>query len=62
MGFYGDYLGVRIARKHVGWYLKHFANGERLRTQFNQLDSAQDQIGCLTETVEQLISNGEQVA
>jgi tRNA-dihydrouridine synthase B len=23
--FYGDYMGVRIARKHIGWYLqKHF--------------------------------------
>src|SRR5690606_38970441 len=21
--FYGDFLGVRIARKHVGWYLQH---------------------------------------
>ena len=60
--FYGDYLGVRIARKHVGWYLKHFANGESLRTQFNQLHSAQDQISCLQSNFDQLISNGEQVA
>jgi tRNA-dihydrouridine synthase B len=20
--FYGDYLGVRTARKHIGWYVK----------------------------------------
>lgn len=24
--FYGDALGVRIARKHIFWYLQHFAN------------------------------------
>ncbi len=24
--FYGDWLGVRIARKHILWYLQHFKN------------------------------------
>ena len=24
--FYGDYMGVRIARKHIGWYMKNHPN------------------------------------
>nr|WP_317931324.1 tRNA dihydrouridine synthase DusB [Halioxenophilus sp. WMMB6] len=57
--FYGDYLGVRIARKHVGWYLQNFTNGEALRTHFNQLHSAHDQISCIQTQFDQLISNGD---
>ncbi|MBY5992235.1 tRNA dihydrouridine synthase DusB [Ferrimonas balearica] len=37
--FYGDERGMRIARKHVGWYLEHQQQME-LRRQFNGLDSA----------------------
>ncbi|MDO9458675.1 MAG: tRNA dihydrouridine synthase DusB [Alphaproteobacteria bacterium] len=28
---YGEALGVRTARKHLGWYLAHMPEGERLR-------------------------------
>ncbi|WP_420592246.1 tRNA dihydrouridine synthase DusB [Bacterioplanoides sp.] len=41
--FYGDYLGVRIARKHVGWYLQHQANGSDFRRIFNRLETAPEQ-------------------
>lgn len=60
--FYGDYLGVRIARKHAGWYLKGFTNGENLRTTFNQLVSAQKQIECIEENFSALIRDGEKAA
>lgn len=36
--FYGEYQGVRIARKHVGWYLKQLADTEEFRRQFNKLE------------------------
>src|SRR4051812_5496457 len=26
--FYGEYLGVRTARKHIGWYVRDLAGGE----------------------------------
>tara|TARA_R110000868_G_scaffold1143_5_gene8736 strand:- start:2057 stop:3046 length:990 start_codon:yes stop_codon:yes gene_type:complete len=41
--FYGDYLGLRIARKHVGWYLASQPGGEQFRRQFNQLNSIDEQ-------------------
>lgn len=35
--FYGDYLGTRIARKHVGWYLQKQQDDSNFRRDFNQL-------------------------
>ncbi len=40
--FYGDYLGLRIARKHIGWYFK--------KTQNNQLITALHDINRITES------------
>lgn len=37
--FYGEFLGVRIARKHIGWYVGRMSGGEAFRQQMNQLDS-----------------------
>ena len=35
--FYGSGLGVRLARKHIGWYLRHIDNIDlELKTQINQ--------------------------
>ena len=41
---YGDYTGVRVARKHVGWYSKHIENGEVLRSRVNKTDSVEQQL------------------
>ena len=41
---YGEALGVRIARKHIGWYSQRLPNGEQLRKPFNRLNSATEQI------------------
>ncbi|AWY01412.1 tRNA dihydrouridine synthase DusB [Marinomonas primoryensis] len=47
--FYGDYLGVRIARKHVGWYLQTLADKTQFRSLFNRIDNTQEQIDRLEE-------------
>ncbi|GAA0231278.1 tRNA dihydrouridine synthase DusB [Marinomonas primoryensis] len=47
--FYGDYLGVRIARKHVGWYLQTLADKTQFRSLFNRIDNTQEQIDKLEE-------------
>lgn len=41
--FYGEELGVRIARKHVGWYLATLPGAREFRTQFNRLDTTDAQ-------------------
>ena len=42
--FYGDYLGVRIARKHVSWYLQAHREGLAFRKNFNRLNSSAEQV------------------
>ena len=51
---YGELLGVRIARKHIGWYAQHLPNGNDLRRAFNQLNSAEEQIILLKDVFKRL--------
>lgn len=43
-GFYGEFMGLRIARKHVGWYLQDRPDYAAQRSVFNQLERAADQL------------------
>lgn len=45
--FYGDYQGVRIARKHVGWYLNERPGGRDMRQQFNRIELPHEQLDSL---------------
>ncbi len=36
--FYGEHQGVRIARKHVGWYLQTLPGAEHFRRSFNRVE------------------------
>ncbi len=38
--FYGEYTGVRMARKHLAWYTKHLRDSNPFRQQINQIDSS----------------------
>lgn len=42
--FYGDYMGLRIARKHVGWYEEKFPRWLSVRREFNRLETADAQV------------------
>jgi len=42
--FYGDFMGVRIARKHVSWYLNARADALEQRSLFNRLAHPQEQL------------------
>ncbi|CAM3110426.1 tRNA dihydrouridine synthase DusB [Vibrio diazotrophicus] len=46
-GFYGEYLGPRIARKHVGWYLKEHEEASEFRRTFNAIEAASLQLEAL---------------
>ena len=41
---YGEVTGMRMARKHAGWYLQNWPEGTTLRQQFNRLQHAQAQL------------------
>jgi tRNA-dihydrouridine synthase B len=40
---YGEYSGVRTARKHIGWYVKTLPGGEAFRARMNLLEDPQQQ-------------------
>ena len=41
---YGDFTGVRSARKHIGWYVRGLPGGEVFRAQMNSLEDCQAQL------------------
>ncbi len=45
--FYGERMGTRVARKHVGWYSRLLAHGETLRREFNRIEHAEAQLALI---------------
>jgi len=52
--FYGDFMGVRFARKHVSWYVQQHEQGKQFRSIFNALESDQDQLDALARYFDNL--------
>jgi len=46
---YGEYTGLRIARKHIAWYCKGFRNAAQFRAQAYTMESAADQLAIIEE-------------
>ncbi len=42
--FYGEFTGVRTARKHIGWYVHNLVGGELFRQQMNKMESCEQQL------------------
>jgi tRNA-dihydrouridine synthase B len=42
---YGNYTGVRVARKHISWYCKHRPEAEIFKNKINQVESTSEQLG-----------------
>lgn len=54
--FYGEFMGVRIARKHVGWYLKaHDVDRTTLKA-FNHLEQPREQLQVIATLFQRLTS------
>jgi len=41
--FYGEWIGVRSARKHIGWYVHGLPQGAAFRARMNQLEDCRSQ-------------------
>jgi tRNA-dihydrouridine synthase B len=61
--FYGEFIGLRTARKHVGWYLKqHLAtlpNGKQWSDEFNSVESIELQVSFLANIFDALKNNAQ---
>jgi len=52
--FYGDVMGPRIARKHVGWYLQEQDKLGNFKRNFNAIENAHEQLNVLENYLNQL--------
>ena len=57
--FYGETMGIRIARKHVGWYLQSTDKSAAFRKLFNQMASTSAQLGGIKEYFAHMIEGKE---
>jgi tRNA-dihydrouridine synthase B len=44
---YGEFIGVRSARKHIGWYVRALPGGETFRAEMNALEDSVAQIAAV---------------
>ena len=51
---YGEFAGVRTARKHIGWAVKHLPGGEDFRDRMNLIDRSDLQVQALAQYCDQL--------
>jgi tRNA-dihydrouridine synthase B len=59
--FYGEFLGVRTARKHIGWYVRDLPGGEQFRRAMNLLESTEEQLLAVDGFFESQLSLGERL-
>jgi tRNA-dihydrouridine synthase B len=52
--FYGEYTGVRVARKHIAWYSKGQRDGNPFRQHINQLETATAQLAYVRDYFDRL--------
>ncbi|MGD8567693.1 MAG: tRNA dihydrouridine synthase DusB [Gammaproteobacteria bacterium] len=60
--FYGEYTGVRVARKHISWYSKGHPHGATFRQMVNRVDTVQDQLQLTQEFFDKLMMREELAA
>ena len=53
--FYGEYSGVRMARKHISWYTKGLIGSASFRHRMNQLETTQQQLDAVNAFFSQLL-------
>ena len=53
-GLYGEFAGVRTARKHIGWAVRALPGGESFRAIMNTLETCDTQVRAVTDWFDQL--------
>ena len=53
-GLYGEFTGVRTARKHIGWYVQSLPAGEAFRQRMNALDHSVEQLAAVADFFDEL--------
>ncbi|MCX7627780.1 MAG: tRNA dihydrouridine synthase DusB [Methylophilaceae bacterium] len=59
--FYGEYTGVRVARKHISWYTKGLVGSAQFRHTLNQLESRAAQEDCIERFFDTLAQQNDRL-
>ena len=59
--FYGEATGMRVARKHLGWYAKGLSGGEAFRDEVNRLDTSAAQIAAVNRFFDRLAARADRL-
>ncbi|MEO8654772.1 MAG: tRNA-dihydrouridine synthase, partial [Ramlibacter sp.] len=51
---YGEFTGVRSARKHIAWYVKGLPGGADFRARMNMIDDSVGQLGAVAGFFDEL--------
>jgi tRNA-dihydrouridine synthase B len=60
--FYGEFTGVRMARKHISWYSKGQRDGGAFRNAVNRVDTREQQLDMVNHFFKALIEGEDQAA
>ena len=58
---YGEYTGVRTARKHIAWYLRSLPGGEAFRDHMNSLEDSASQQRAVAHFLDDLAERHERL-
>lgn len=58
---YGEYSGVRTARKHIGWYVKSLPEGDDFRARMNLIEDCAQQVAAVAEFFDGLSERMERI-
>jgi tRNA-dihydrouridine synthase B len=59
--FYGELTGVRVARKHLGWYAASLVGGEAFRHEINRLETSAAQVVAVKRFFDRLAANADRL-
>jgi tRNA-dihydrouridine synthase B len=58
---YGEFTGVRSARKHIGWYVRGLQGGEAFRQRMNTIEDATEQHQAVADYFDALSLGGDRL-
>ncbi len=60
--FYGEYSGIRVARKHISWYTKGLVGSATFRHGMNLLKTTEQQVSAVNEFFNEIAAYGQKIA
>ena len=59
--FYGEYVGLRTARKHIGWYCKGLRDSHVFRQRMNTADDCKTQLQMVNDYFDEMKSHSDRL-